>query len=175
MIARTSVSRRAPPQARNDGDSQAKTVMRADTTGDGPWRSLAMGRMGVNGVGVLPILTCGLNGTTIMQSRCWCNSAEDLPRTLQRSRRPDFPLGASSIKLQGVPQLNNNADPVTHKTGPVAKWAIRFGAAGFFGGLMMGVSQGGGLAFAVGMAIPAGLFASLVGAIIGLFIKVVGK
>lgn len=39
----------------------------------------------------------------------------------------------------------------------------------------MGLSQGDGLAFAVGMAIPAGLFASFVGTIIGLFLKVVGK
>lgn len=48
MIAKTSVNKRAPPHGCNEGGSQAKNVMWADTTGDGPCRSLATGRMGVN-------------------------------------------------------------------------------------------------------------------------------
>ena len=68
-----------------------------------------------------------------------------------------------------------NNDPINPTRGPVIKWAIRFGAAGLFGGLLVGLSHGGGVAFAVGMAIPGGLFAALVGVVIGLIFKVAGK
>ncbi|MFT3799749.1 MAG: hypothetical protein QM766_00885 [Burkholderiaceae bacterium] len=58
---------------------------------------------------------------------------------------------------------------------PVAKWATRFGVAGLFGGLLMGLGKGGDLAFAVGMALPVGLLAVIGGAVFGLIVKVVNK
>ena len=57
----------------------------------------------------------------------------------------------------------------------VAKWAIRLGAAGLFGRLLMGLSNGGGLAFSVGMALPVGLSAVISGAVVGSVIKAVNK
>lgn len=68
-----------------------------------------------------------------------------------------------------------SSEPTTPTRGPVIKWAIRFGAAGFFGGLLVGLSQDGSVAFAVGMAIPTGLFAAFLGAVIGLIFKAARK
>ncbi len=68
-----------------------------------------------------------------------------------------------------------NSDTPTPSGSPVAKWTIRLGAAGLFGGLLMGISKGGGLAFAVGMALPVGLFAAIGGAVVGFVIKAVTK
>jgi len=63
----------------------------------------------------------------------------------------------------------------TQPSNPIRKWAIRVGAAGLFGGVVMGLSKGGGIAFAIGMALPVGLLAAIVGAVLGVIIKVVKK
>ena len=68
-----------------------------------------------------------------------------------------------------------NSDTPKSSNGPVAKWAIRLGAAGLFGGLLIGISKGGGLAFAAGMALPVGLFAAICGAVVGFVIKAATK
>lgn len=68
-----------------------------------------------------------------------------------------------------------NSDTPRPSGSPVVKWAIRLGAAGLFGGLLMGISKGGGLAFAVGMALPVGLVAAIGGAVVGFVIKAVNK
>ena len=57
----------------------------------------------------------------------------------------------------------------------VATWAMRFGVAGLIGGLLVGLGKGGGLAYAVGMALPIGLFAAIGGANVGLIVRVVTK
>lgn len=53
----------------------------------------------------------------------------------------------------------------------VARWALGLGAAGLFGGLLVGISKGGSFAFAVGLAVPVGLFTAIAGAIVGLLVK----
>lgn len=68
-----------------------------------------------------------------------------------------------------------NSDTPRASGSLVAKWAIYFGAVGLFGGLLMGISKGGGLVFAVGMALPVGLFAAIGGAVVGFVIKAVTK
>lgn len=68
-----------------------------------------------------------------------------------------------------------NSETPSPSSSPVAKWAIRLGAVGLFGGLLLGISKGGGLAFAVGMALPVGLFAAIGGVVIGFVIKAVNK
>ncbi|TFI49092.1 hypothetical protein E4O93_04460 [Diaphorobacter sp. DS2] len=68
-----------------------------------------------------------------------------------------------------------NSDTPRPSGSTVAKWAIRLGAAGFFGRLRMGISKGGGLAFSVGMALPVGLSAVIGGAVVGSVSKAVNK
>lgn len=76
--------------------------------------------------------------------------------------------------LSGSP-LPMNSETSKPTNSPVATWAMRFGAVGWFGGLLMGLGKGGGFAFAVGMALPVGLFAAIGGAVFGLIVKAVNK
>lgn len=56
---------------------------------------------------------------------------------------------------------------------PISKWAIRVGAAGLLGGVLMCLSMGGGVACFIGIALPVGICAATLGAVVGIIIKVI--
>jgi len=69
--------------------------------------------------------------------------------------------------------MNNHQ--VTQPANPISKWAIRVGAAGLFGGVLIVLGQGGGVASVVGLALPIGIFSAVLGAIVGVIIKAASK
>lgn len=68
-----------------------------------------------------------------------------------------------------------NTDTSKPTSNPIATWATGLGAAGLFGGLLLGLSKGGGFSFAVGMSLPVGFVAAIVGAVVGVLIKAFNK
>jgi len=58
---------------------------------------------------------------------------------------------------------------------PAVRWTLRLGAIGLFGGVLLCLSKGGGLACAVGVALPVAFVAAIAGMVVGVVIKVFRK